>query len=299
MEKNNLDKNVTINRKTIYIILSVLIAILITGFYFYFKNRNGHQGIQNKKHPDSSHLKNDSARTPADSAVHAGMEEYEEGSPYGYYRIIDNTISLPGKKLHFGDAVYVDEEKKTGENEEVIYLSDPLNNPNAQSYIISSSSIIDNYLFDDYKENFSLSPFSGLPSEIKKIILKNNFSDSERYAITQNSERAKSTIAYGDFDGDAIKDFCVIMDNNENQISRLLIVCTNKITKQPYIAYAKNYSDKVKIRSFKKDDIEPGDYSSDLADLPFDGIAVKEEDTNLLIMYSPDLQKFVSYQIEN
>lgn len=297
MEENNIDKNITISRKAIYIILSALTAILIMGFYFYFKSRNDRQGISNKKHTDSSYIKNDSAHLSTDSAAHAQDEEYDEDSPYGYYRIIENTISLPGKKLNFGDIVYVDEQK-SGENEKIMYLSDPLNDPAAQSYTISSSSIIDNYVFDDYKENFSLSPFSELPAGIKKIILKNNYSDSERYAITQNSERAKSTIAYGDFDGDAIKDFCIIMDNNENQISRLLIVCTNKITKQPYIAYAKNYSDKVKIRSFKKDDIELGDYSPDLEDLPFDGIAVKEEDTNLLIMYSPDLQKFVSYQVE-
>lgn len=207
--------------------------------------------------------------------------------------MISKSITLPEGKLNFGDKVYVDD-SKSDEITKIVYLKNPYTDPNAQKYSMNAGQFISSYRFEEYRNNFSLSPFSELASGVKKIILDENSYDGNHYNVTQNAERAKSSVAFGDFDGDGLRDVAIIMDNNEKQICRLLIICTNKETKEPYVAFADTYSDKMKVRGFKK---SASIYmnSPEFVKAPQDGIVITGEDVVLAVVYDSNLQKFKSF----
>ena len=54
------------------------------------------------------------------------------------------------------------------------------------------------------------------------ILEADGYHDGRTYNVTQNADRAKSTLSTGDFDGDGVKDYAVILDDNEGQVSRLV-----------------------------------------------------------------------------
>lgn len=86
----------------------------------------------------------------------------------------------------------------------------------------------------------------------------------------------------------------VILDNNEAQVSRLLVICTNAITKDPYLAYAENYNDKMRMNSFKKN-AKVFMNTSTLVPSPYDGLILKADDAKIAIIYDKKNQKFRTY----
>lgn len=300
MENNNQvpkeQEEIKISKKSFYIGGGVLgFLVLAIAGYFIFGNKNKAENTPPKL--DSLAVKSDSALVKKDSLK---TEEYEEGyEPYGEYVIVANTLSLPnGQKLNFGDKVYVDFEKST-ETNKVIYLNNPAEVPSAKNSPISVNDdvIIDNYSFDDFKKYFLSAPYSTLPAGVKKLLLGQNktYKDNKVYELTQNAQRAKSTLAVGDFDGDGSKDYAVALDENEyGQQSRLVIISINKATKSAYLAFASNFSDRVKIKSFVKGASVYMD-SENFVKAPQDGILLANEYGSVAIIYDANAQKYKVY----
>ena len=239
MENNNdfnqeKKENITISKKSLYIAGGVVLAlVLLIGGYFAFSNKNEAKDTVVKN--DSLAVKKDSTTINADSLKNS--EGYDEESPYQSYSLIANAVSLPnGQKLKFGDRVFIHYENE-GQEFKTAYLNDPTQYPSAKNNPVSlnENMIIPTYSFEDFKNNFSLAPYSALPSVMKKILIEENnkYVNGGNYKIAQNESRAKSTLASGDFDGDGIKDIAVILDDNERQYSRLLVICSNEATKKP------------------------------------------------------------------
>ncbi len=212
-----------------------------------------------------------------------------------YLRTAPSTSSQAGT-LKFGDAVYVDNSKSEGQYA-TVYLSKPDNTNMSQQYYVTSSVLVSHYEFEQYKKSFSLPQFAKLASKTKKLITDNNYSNSTSYSLTQNADRAKYSISYGDFDGDKITDVAVVLDNNEKQTSRLLIICTNAATKDPYLAYAADYNDKVRINSFRKGAPVYMD-SDEFYASPHDGLILNYEYGKLAIIFDSSNQKFKVYEQE-
>ena len=271
-----------VNKNKIFLISGVAAAILIICVFIFLKKSDPiAPGGQKTQIKDSILVKkNDSLMKPKDSINNNGAEGEEE-SPYTEYQVIANTVPLSSGKLNFGDKVFVDESKSDADYKTVI-LQNPFQFPNAAKYRVNTNFFIESYRFDEYKTNFSLPPFSSLYTGVKKLLLNENYSDGNKYNITQNKERAKSCVAFGDFDGDGIRDVAILMDNNEKQISRLLIICSNEVTKQPYIAFAENYSDKVKIHTDMTEYAPPRS----------NAVIVTSDDISLSIAYDKESQKF-------
>lgn len=288
------------------------IAVLVLGIaaYFIFFNKKETTISENKKDslvvkaPAKDSVKVDSAR------VTNGDNEYEDEGyePYTESYVISNEAflrSVPNanddskvQSLKFGERVYRDN-RESSNGYAKVYLTDPGSGKNttAQPYYLTESVVVSNYEFDDFKKYFSLAPFSGLASKTKKLILAEDYSDGTDYEVTQNAERAKTTLAYGDFDQDGLGDVAIVLDNNEKQTSRLLIICTNKATKEPYLAFAENYSDKVRINSFRKG-ASVFMNSDEFTPSPSDGIIVNGEDIKLALIYQKSTQKFKTYYQE-
>jgi hypothetical protein len=202
------------------------------------------------------------------------------------------------KQLKFGDKLFV----KNNSQESAfytVYLTKPANEnkPIETPYYVTKSVLVSESEFNEYKKYFSLSPFSELASKTKKLILDEDYSNGTQYNVTQNTERAKSVLAIGDYDRDGIADVAIVLDNNEKQTSRLLIICTNNVTNEPYLAFAENYSDKVKINIFKKGASVIMN-SDALSAAPNDGVMIKGEDIKLAVIYDNSLQKFKTYYQE-
>lgn len=303
MENQGQNKDeVKISKKSLYIGGAVVLGIVaLVGGYFGFANKN--------ENPNPNNAKVDSTTTKVDSTAFAkkdsvkikdnGSEEYgEEYDPYGEYRIIANELALPdGQKLKFGDVVYKDYDK-SNTSKNVIYLHHPRETPSTKAYPVSINEnlIIDSYNFDNYRNKFSLSPYNTLPAQVKKFLINEDgyYKNDRRYSITQNADRAKSTLASGDFDGDGVKDFAVVLDDNENQESRLIIITLNKVTKNPYIAFTDRYGSKIKIKSFTKGASIYMD-SDDFVKAPRDGVIIQKEGISWIYIYDKSTQSFEGY----
>lgn len=242
--------------------------------------------------------------TVRDSAQAVGETEYEgeEGEPFGeeysianeaYLKTTPSTEGAIAGKLGFGNKIWVDYRSSNPNGYKKVYTTDPAQGT-AKPYYVVDYVLVYSGVFDDFKKYFSLPPFSSLGTKVKRLILDNDYSNQTSYEITQNADRAKNTFAYGDYDGDGIMDVAVVLDNNEDQESRLLIICTNKSTKDPYLAYASNYGDKLRINGFKK-------FSSvymngdALENSPQDGVMLQGEGFKHAVIYDNSVQKFHIY----
>jgi len=233
-------------------------------------------------------------QSPTDSLPHRLPIKWDgENSPWSAYRFIGQAVDLNGRSLRFGDEMWVDEDQSK-EAYKVVLGQSSVDRNQPSTFRVNADLLIEKYRFEKYKTNFSLPAFTVLPSGVKKILLDDQYSDGNTYSLTQNEARSRSSIAFGDFDEDGILDVAVMMDNNEKQISRLLIFCSNKATGQPYIAFAENYTDKMRIRAFKeKAKIYMN--TSEFVPAPRDGLIVTAEDVVLAIVYDTEAQKFKTY----
>lgn len=297
-QENQEQKNddIKISKRSLYIAFSIIGALILgvsSYFVFFGKNKEAEKEVP---HTDSALVHKDSANVAKKDSL---SDEYEgEYEPYALYKVISNTLTLPnGQKLNFGDEVYLDVEKSTSGNS-IIYLNNPYKVPSTKQYPISVDDevLIDAYSFTEFKNSFSLPPFSSLPPGVKKVILDaDGYHNGRTYSVTQNADRAKSTLSTGDFDGDGVKDYAVVLDDNENQESRLVIISINKVTKKPYVSFAENYNDKLKLKSFAKG---ASIYmnSSSFVKAPRDGILISNEGGGLVIIYDTNAQKYKFYE---
>ena len=296
--ENQEQKNdeIKISKRSLYIAFSIIGALIlgVSGYFVFFgKNKDAEKVVSQN---DSALVNKDSANVAKKDSLSGDYEgEYD---PYTSYKVISNTLTLPnGQKLNFGDEVYLDEEKSSSGNS-IIYLNNPHKVPSTKQYPISVDDevLIDSYSFTEFKNSFSLPPFSSLPPGVKKVILEaDGYHDGRTYNVTQNADRAKSTLSTGDFDGDGVKDYAVILDDNEGQVSRLVIISINKVTKKPYVSFAENYNDKLKLKSFSKG---ASIYmnSSSFIKAPRDGVLISNEVGGLVVIYDTNAQKYKTYE---
>ena len=297
-QENQEQKNdeIKISKRSLYIAFSIIGALILgvsSYFVFFGKNKEAKKVVPQN---DSVLVNKDSAKVAKKDSL---SDDYEgEYDPYTLYKVISNTLTLPnGQKLNFGDEVYLDEEKSSSGNS-IIYLNNPYKVPSTKQYPISVDDevLIDSYSFTEFKNSFSLPPFSSLPPGVKKVILEaDGYHDGRTYNVTQNADRAKSTLSTGDFDGDGVKDYAVILDDNEGQVSRLVIISINKVTKKPYVSFAENYNDKLKLKSFSKG---ASIYmnSSSFIKAPRDGVLISNEVGGLVVIYDTNAQKYKTYE---
>ena len=287
---------IKISKRSLYIAFSIIGALIlgVSGYFVFFgKNKDTEKVVSQN---DSALVDKDSAKVAKKDSL---SNEYDgEYDPYTSYKVISNTLTLPnGQKLNFGDEVYLDEEKSSSGNS-IIYLNNPHKVPSTKQYPIAVDDevLIDSYSFTEFKNSFSLPPFSSLPPGVKKVILEaDGYHDGRTYNVTQNADRAKSTLSIGDFDGDGVKDYAVILDDNEGQVSRLVIISINKVTKKPYVSFAENYNDKLKLKSFSKG---ASIYmnSSSFIKAPRDGVLISNEVGGLVVIYDTNAQKYKTYE---
>ena len=297
-QENQEQKNdeIKISKRSLYIAFSIIGALIlgVSGYFVFFgKNKDAEKVVSQN---DSALVHKDSAKVAKKDSL---SDEYDgEYDPYTSYKVISNTLTLPnGQKLNFGDEVYLDEEKSSSGNS-IIYLNNPHKVPSTKQYPISVDDevLIDSYSFTEFKNSFSLPPFSSLPPGVKKVILEaDGYHDGRTYNVTQNADRAKSTLSTGDFDGDGVKDYAVILDDNEGQVSRLVIISINKVTKKPYVSFAENYNDKLKLKSFSKG-ASIYMHSSSFIKAPRDGVLISNEVGGLVVIYDTNAQKYKTYE---
>lgn len=299
-EENKGDRSPRSNKAIVIAVIAVILAFAL-GVYF-LAGKEKKPVLVNTFAKDSLNSQKDSSVAVKDSLKTSDIYDYtdEEGEYVNEYFFAQDAAT-DSRSFRFGQKVYKDY-YKSNENVSVFYLIKPEKGkplPTA-AYQIESDYLVSEEEMSDFQKNFSLPPFNTIDLKAKRLVLDKDYSDGTEYSITQNAERAKSTICSGDFDDDGVTDLAVILDNNESQKSRLLVICTNTVTKAKYLAYAENYSDKVKINAYRKgasilmnEDSENGRVGA-----PADGIILKSEDAKLAIMYDKKLQKFKTWYQE-
>jgi hypothetical protein len=189
-----------------------------------------------------------------------------------------------------GDETLLANEKKNGFV--AIYNTKPTKLSDQPVGYISEKVFVEQYEFENYKKYFSLKEFAFLDSKIKKAIMDNSYFENVSYYLTQNSQRSPYVLCKGDYDGDGLKDFAVILDNVEKEYSSILIFLTNKVTKEPYLAYRKAYTDYFKVKTVTKGsnvikDSEPYVLTTDAV------MMTGGEYTPQLFVYERDTNKFI------
>ncbi|MGN0019577.1 MAG: FG-GAP repeat protein [Sphingobacterium hotanense] len=302
MERESIDN--PRNSNWLWILLAV-VALAGLGYWYYAKQQTG------SEKPVTANQVDTTKKTPAAPIVISNEVRIvpetsgEEGVYFERYQVIERGAigfeEPTGKEIAqaFGTVVYRDAERSNSQ-ETWGYLVEPkTGQAYPTAYRFKEMELIPSYQFDDYKKNFSLAPFDALAASYKQLILQNNRYNGNDYTITQNAERAKSTYSTGDFDGDGIPDLAVVLDNNEKQFSRLLILSFNEKTDLPYVAYSENYSDKMRINGFKKGaKIYMSEIANGFSPAPSDGLILRGEDVKLALVYDATLQKFKSFYQE-
>lgn len=297
MRKETEDNNGS--KSFLYIIVAIVIlTVAAFGVYQYQKPKS--EPTPFTVLPDSTknlttQSKKDSLPTEDSLSIPSTLPiDYDgDNGPWVAYRIIGHSDDLTARNLRFGDKVWVDD-NQSDESHKAVLMGAARNQGSNSLTRLKADLLIEEYRFEKYKTNFSLAPFATLSSGVKKILLDDNYSDGNTYSLTQNEARAKLAVAFGDFDEDGLEDVAVIIDNNEKQISRLLILCINKVTERPYIAFAENYADKMRVRSFKKN-AKIYMNTSEFVPAPREGIILTAEDVVLAILYDVQAQKFKTY----
>ncbi|MGJ1317351.1 hypothetical protein ACR776_02195 [Sphingobacterium spiritivorum] len=289
------------NRRKQRIVMVIVLMILAgasAGYFFYSKDIRKPLAAVKKEKTDS--LKRDillSDSTKKEIIRQNPPPSEIEGVPISYSeRYVIQPVTVNGHPFRFGDKVFVNDERSDAEKS-FVHLRTSSGSFSATALLINSEILVSESQYEEYRQYFSLSPFSELDLKTKKLLLSETYSNGTTYNITQNAERARSTICFGDFDTDGNKDVAIITDNNEMQKSRLLIICTNTATQEKYLAFSENYSDKMKVNSFKKGAKVIMNTAS-LTPAPVDGIILQAEDVKLAIMYDLQLQKFKTYYQE-
>lgn len=300
-QNNKNQDEIKISKKSLYIGGAVVGVLILSALgYFVLGNKNPQKVTEAKT--DSLAIKVDTANVAKIDSL-GQNEEYNEGeAPYGEHIVIANSVSLPEGKLKFGDKVYVDYQKSDSRGQSIVYLNNPSQYPSAKSspIAVSNDVIIDSYSFNDFKKYFSTEPYSSLPAGVKKVLMNENgtYRDGKTYYLTQNTQRAKSTLAIGDFDGDGMKDYAVLLDGIESgQESRLIIVSVNKNTKNAYVSYGSNFSDRLIMRAFQKGSSIYMN-SSNFVKAPREGVILSNEWGALVVIYDSNAQKYKVYSQE-
>lgn len=299
LQNPNQNSEVKISKKSLYIGISVGVLLLGAMAYFAFSGGKNENPQVNPSKSDSTAVKIDSANgIKSDSLAMEEEGEYEGEGGYAEYRVVANELTLSnGKILKFNDLVYKDW-TKSNEEKSFIYLDDPYQNEATKQngFWVNDEVIMETHYFQEFKDAFSLPPFSTLPLSIKRTILEaDGYSDGKDYKVTQNAARAKNCLALGDFDADGIEDYAIALDATQGQVSRLVIITTNKATKKPYISYAENYDDRLKISSFKKG---ASIYmnTAEFVKAPIDGVILSNDWGGVALIYDTNSQKYKSYE---
>ena len=190
-------------------------------------------------------------------------KSYLRTSPDKNSNNIIDTLQF-GKKVYV-KSVYYDEEGGEGvvgdesllENEKVngfvaVYFKKPKTIQEKPNGYMTEKVLEYEYEFKQYQKYFSLPEFQKLDSQIKRIILDNDYVNNKSFYLTESSQKAPNAICAGDFDGDGLKDVAVVLDNVENESSLILVFLMNSSTKEPYVAYKKEFYEYLKIKKNSK-----------------------------------------------
>ena len=172
-------------------------------------------------------------------------KSYLRTSPDKNSNNIIDTLQF-GKKVYV-KSVYYDEEGGEGvvgdesllENEKVngfvaVYFKKPKTIQEKPNGYMTEKVLEYEYEFKQYQKYFSLPEFQKLDSQIKRIILDNDYVNNKSFYLTESSQKAPNAICTGDFDGDGLKDVAVVLDNVENESSLIIVFLMNRSTKEPY-----------------------------------------------------------------
>lgn len=189
-----------------------------------------------------------------------------------------------------GDEALLANEKNNGYV--AVYTSKPVTLSQKPIGFILESTLVEQYSFNDYKKYFSLPEFAKLDSKIKRTIIDENYFEGNSYHLTENASRSPFVTAIGDFDGDNIKDFAVMLDNMEKEYSSLIIFLTNKTTKEPYLAFRRTFQDFFKVKTFPKNSINPANGTK----MTYDAVTMYGAGyANQLYYYNVETNKFENY----
>lgn len=190
-------------------------------------------------------------------------KSYLRSSPNKNANNIIDTLQF-GKKVYI-KSVYYDEEgggEVVGdasllENEKVdgfvaVYFKKPKTIQEKPNGYVTEKVLEFEYEFKNYQKYFSLPEFKKLDSQMKRIILENDYVNNKTFTLTESSQKAPNAICTGDFDGDGQKDLAVVLDNVENESSLILVFLVNSSTKEPYVAYKKEFYEYLKVKKISK-----------------------------------------------
>lgn len=219
-----------------------------------------------------------------------------------FLRMAPNSNSKVIDTLRFGTKVYIKQSSYNAEEAEnnlilseekqngyiAVYFTIPKDLSQKPAGFLNEKTIVTEYEFEKFKKYFSLKEFTLLESKNKRIILENSIVEGESYSLTQDAKRAPDVLVTGDFDGDGLSDFCVVLDNAKNRNSAVLVFLNKAETQEPYLAFSHVFDDYAKIIKFNKGRLLG--ISGTIKGLDYDAVCAYTDINNVGVIFYDDIK---------
>lgn len=197
------------------------------------------------------------------------------------------------KNLDSLSGIIVDEQLLARENKKgfvAVYAEKPTRITDLPIGFMDEKEIISKEKFKDFKPEIKEEEIIKYSATILDAVETNANFDGELYQLSENAERSKKALVFGDFNNDGVKDMAVVVDLVDSSKSGLLIFF--KSDQEYKLAYKKGFNSKVSAKTINKE--TPITLKSESTIFPFDGILISDKNSNsYFYIYDTDIEDFM------
>ncbi len=210
-------------------------------------------------------------------------------------------------KLKFGTKIYTKEvnpnnpadfkvdmsliERESKNDYVAIYASKPVTLSEMPVGFLAKEDFIKKENFKDFKPEPKKPEKINIDPVIKATIEDNYLINDVEYRLPEKIKRYNKSIAYGDFNGDGVSDFAVVLDNFEATNSAVMIYFFNTEKMLYDLVYKKAYDGLLEINGIPNN--TPVSVNGEMTTFPLDGFQLSGA-TGLVYVYNPDGKNFLT-----
>lgn len=200
-----------------------------------------------------------------------------------YTKVIDSTSSI-----NVDSAIIARENKK---GFVAVYADKPTRITDLPVGFIDEKEFVTKQAFKNYKPEIKVEEIVKIDVKYLDVIEANSSFDDVPYFLSDNAERVKSALIFGDFNNDGVNDMAAIVDDIDERKSGVLVFF-NKDGNYKFV-YKKAFNAIMNAKTIKKE--TPITLKTESTLFPLDGIYIsgKRENT-YFIVYDSEMNEFIT-----
>ena len=199
-----------------------------------------------------------------------------------YTKVIDSTSLIKVDKL------ILERENKKGFI--AVYADKPTRITDMPVGYISEEEFVAKKAFKNYKPEITVEEIVKIDIKFLDVIEANSTFDGIPYFLSDNAERVKNTLLFGDFNNDGIQDMAAIIDDIDVKKSGILIFFKKDGVFK--LAFKRSFLGVMKGKTVKKE--TPIILKSDSTIFPLDGIYITGKENNYFLVFDSESNDFMT-----